>query len=398
MSSAYAHRMGSEAIQITGPDGAPVANRAVTVRQLRGEILFGCAGFETVQFVNGELKEEEKERSEARVEKMLDLFHFITLPFYWGRFEPERGSPDTERLLKTAAWLRKKGCAVKGHPLCWHTVTAPWLLDLSDGEILAAQLARIKRDVAAFDGLIDIWDVINEVVIMPVFDRYDNGITRVCKREGRVELVRKVFAEAKAANPKATLLINDFDMSEDYGNLIEELLAAGVPISAIGLQSHMHQGCWSYEKTEEVLGRFERFGLPLHFTEVNLVSGELMPPSIADLNDFAPDDWPSTPEGETRQAEELEAFYKWLFRCPLVEAVTYWSFTDGGWLNAPAGLMTKDARAKPAYDALYQLIKHEWHTPEMQVITDEYGYAEIRGFRGRYVAEFHGGRMEFSIG
>jgi GH35 family endo-1,4-beta-xylanase len=390
--------MGSGAVQIFGPDGQPAVSREVTVKQITGDVLFGCAGFETVQLVSGEWEGEEKVCAGIRVEKMLDLFNAITLPFYWGRFEPERGKPDTARLMNAAKWLREQGCSVKGHPLCWHTVTAPWLLDLSDEEILAVQLERIKRDVVEFEGVIDMWDVINEVVIMPVFDRYDNGITRICKREGRVGLVRKVFAEAKAANPNATLLINDFNMSEDYSNLIEELLAAEIPISAIGLQSHMHQGCWSREKTEEVLERFERFGLPLHFTEINLVSGEIMPKHIVDLNDFAPDEWLSTPEGEARQAEEVAAFYSLLFQCPLVEAVTYWSFTDGGWLNAPAGLMTKDARVKPAYDALYQLIKNEWRTPNLRVITDEYGYAEVSGFRGGYVAEFDGGSMEFSIG
>ncbi|MDR0293900.1 MAG: endo-1,4-beta-xylanase [Oscillospiraceae bacterium] len=398
MNSAYSNRIGSEAIQIIGRDGKPAVRRPVMVRQLAGSVLFGCAGFEAVPLVNGELEGEENVYAEARVRKMLDLFNFVTLPFYWGRFEPERGKPDTARLLKTAKWLRERGCAVKGHPLCWHTVTAPWLLELSDGEILEAQLERIRRDVTGFAGVIDIWDVINEAVIMPVFDRYDNGITRICKQEGRAGLVKQVFAEAKRANPGALLLINDFDMSEDYAALIGELLEAGVPIGAIGLQSHMHQGCWSRERTEQALSRFERFGLPLHFTEVNLVSGELMPEHVVDLNDYEPDVWPSTPEGEARQAEEAAEFYKLLFRCPLVEAITYWDFSDGGWLNAPAGLMTKDARVKPAYDALYQLIKNEWRTPDLRVMTDENGYAEITGFRGRYTAEFDGGGMEFTIG
>ncbi|MCL2002917.1 MAG: endo-1,4-beta-xylanase [Oscillospiraceae bacterium] len=322
------------------------------------KMLHGCAGFESVQVVNGALSGKEKEYAEVRVEKMLELFNFITLPFYWGRFEPERGKPDTERILAAAKWLKERGITVKGHPLCWHTVCAPWLLDgLTDEQILDLQLERITRDVTAFRGVIDMWDVINEVVIMPIFDRYDNGVTRICKKYGQVGLVKMVFEAARAANPDATLLINDFDMSEDYSDLIEKLLDAGIKIDAIGLQSHMHQGCWSAEKTETVLKRFERFGLPLHFTEINLVSGDLMPAHIVDLNDFNPDDWPTTPEGEARQAAELTAFYTRILQSPLVEATTYWSFSDGGWLNAPAGLMTKDARVKPSYDALRKIIQ-----------------------------------------
>ena len=397
MSNACQHRKGSKKVLFTFSDGRPVAGSKVTVRQLAGSVMFGCAGFESVQVVNGDLAGDEKACAETRVQKMMEIFDFITLPFYWGRFEPERGKPDTARILKGAKWLQERGCAVKGHPLCWHTVSADWLLELSDEEILEAQLARIKRDVTDFAGVIDMWDVINEAVIMPVFDRYDNGITRICKREGRVGLVKKVFDEARRANPDATLLINDFDMSTDYSDLVKELLDKGVCIDAIGLQSHMHQGSWSKEHTEEVLTRFSTFGLPLHFTEINMVSGELMPKRIVDLNDFIPDEWPSTPEGEERQARELVDFYKMLYNCPLVEAVTYWSFTDGGWLNAPAGLMTRDARVKPSYEALYQLIKKDWLTPEYTVQTDENGFAEVSGFRGKYEAEFNGGRMGFVI-
>jgi len=397
MNNEYPHRRATKIIQIKDTGDHPAANKKISIRQKKGSVMFGCAGFETIQVVNNSIEGKEMTYAKARVEKMLEIFDFITLPFYWGRYEPERGKPDTKRTKKAAEWLQEQGCAVKGHPLCWHTVCADWLLEMTDEEILKTQLARIKREVTDFAGVIDIWDVINEVVIMPVFDRYDNAVTRICKREGQVGLVKKVFDEAKQANPGATLLINDFDMSTDYSDLIVKLLDAGVCIDAIGLQSHMHQGVWPEEKTLEILDRFSTFKLPLHFTEINLVSGELMPLHIVDLNDFVPEEWASTPEGEARQAEELAGFYKLLYNCPLVEAVTYWSFSDGGWLNAPAGLMTKEARVKPAYNALYQLIKNEWLTPEQQVETDENGFTEVSGCRGSYTAEFNGGTMEFTI-
>ncbi len=59
----------------------------------------------------------------------------MTLPFYWGWFEPQRGTPDSERLGTTAQWFADRGAVAKGHPLCWHTETAPWLLDLPTDEI-----------------------------------------------------------------------------------------------------------------------------------------------------------------------------------------------------------------------------------------------------------------------
>ena len=218
----------------------------------------------------------------------------------------------------TARWFVDRDVAVKGHPLCWHTETAPWLSDLTTDEIAAAQVARIRREVEDFRGLIDTWDVINEVVIMPVFDRYDNGITRLARELGRVGIVRLVFDAARAANPTATLLINDFDLSADYERLIEDCLAAGITIDAIGMQSHMHQGYWGEERTLELLERYARFGLPLHWTESTLVSGELMPPEIVDLNDHQVDEWPTTPDGEARQADEVERHYRTLVGHPAV--------------------------------------------------------------------------------
>ena len=59
---------------------------------------------------------------------------------------------------------------VKGHPLCWHTVCADWLMKYDNETILKKQLERIDREVLGFKGIIDMWDVINEVVIMPIFN------------------------------------------------------------------------------------------------------------------------------------------------------------------------------------------------------------------------------------
>lgn len=88
-----------------------------------------------------------------------------------------RGRPDTARLLAAARWFAERGVQVKGHPLLWHTLTAPWLLDLPPEEVERAQRERIRREVAGFAGVIDAWDVANEAVIMPVFTAEENGIS-----------------------------------------------------------------------------------------------------------------------------------------------------------------------------------------------------------------------------
>ena len=184
-------------------------------------------------------------------------------------------------------------------------------------------------------------------------------------------------------------MLNDFNTSISYEILIDGCLSAGVPISAIGIQSHQHQGYWGKEKIEEVLERYSHFGLPIHFTENTILSGSLVPEYIEDLNDWQVEEWPSTPEGEERQCKELEEMYRMLFAHPLVEAITTWDFRDGAWLKAPSGIIRKDGTVKPAYDMLKNLIHKEWSTDET-LTTDENGFVKLDAFKGEYNIEAKG--------
>ena len=379
-------------------DGSPLANQSVLVEQKNHRFLFGSTwGDSSLALANGELSGQAKEQAELRNERFVQLFNLATLPFYWARFEPQRGQPQTQRILNAARWYLDHQCVVKGHPLCWHTLTADLLLTLSTPEILQAQLARIQRDVSDFAGVIDVWDVVNEAVIMPIFDRYANGITRLCKELGRVKLIRTMFEAVRAVNPAATLLLNDFDVSPAYDILVEGCLEAGIPIDVIGIQSHMHQGYWGVERTQRVLEQFTRFNLPIHFTENTLVSGQLMPPEIVDLNDYQVSDWPSTPEGEERQAQEVVLHYKTLLAHPAVQAITWWDLTDGGWLNAPAGLLRRDQSPKPAYTELLKLIKGEWWLAPTKMTTDANGQFSFTGFLGEYELSLGNQKTLFSL-
>ena len=389
------HRRASARLQILNPDGTAAANRRVTVDQKSHQFLFGCGAFDAVQLMKTQ-DESRKAFLSQRMEQWLKLFNYGTLPFYWGRYEPAEGQTAYQETMAAAKWLKEKGVRVKGHPLCWHTACAPWLMAFSNEEILRRQLERIHRDVTAYKGVIDMWDVINEVVIMPVFDKYDNAIARICKDLGRIRLVKEVFAAAKESNPDAMLLINDFNTSVSYEILLEGLLEAGVPISAIGIQSHQHQGYWGLEKLNDVLTRFSRFGLPIHFTENTLISGEIMPPHIVDLNDWQVDSWPSTKEGEERQAREISEMYSVLFAHPLVEAITTWDFNDGCWLKAPSGFVREDNSEKPSYHALMKLIHGEWETHET-LTTDSEGRLSFTGFKGEYALRSDHGSAVFSL-
>jgi GH35 family endo-1,4-beta-xylanase len=412
------HRSHSALISLRRPDGTPVADTEVVARQVRHDFAFGNIGFDFVDLAAGEVGIDadgphvfggaDRDSAEQLVELWLDVFNTATLPFYWAGFEPAEGRPDTERMLAAARWFRDRGVSLKGHPLVWHTLAPAWLRGRPDPEIEDVVRARVRREVTAFSGLIDTWDAINEVVIMPVFDNEaeQNAVTRLCRRIGRIPMVRLAFDEARNAGDRAgdgpgagvRLVLNDFDMSTAYECLIEGVLEAGIQVDAIGLQSHMHQGYWGEERTLATLERFARFGLPLQMTETTLLSGDLMPADIEDLNDYQPPSWPSTPEGEERQADELVRHYRTLLSHPSVEAVNYWGITDrGAWLGAPAGLVRPDGTPKPAYDALRRLVKEEWWLAPTTLRTDHEGRVRVEGWYGDYAVDCAGTTATFAL-
>ncbi|WP_062132439.1 endo-1,4-beta-xylanase [Demequina aestuarii] len=386
------HRMGEGTVTVTDGAGTPLAEREVIVEQTRHDFSFGNIGFDLVEWIGGDGEAgthlfggASAASAPLLAEKYLELHNATTLPFYWRGFEPRRGSPDTDRLHRAAQWFVDRGVAVKGHPLLWHTLAPQWLLDLDDEEAESVMRAHIARETREFAGVVDLWDAINEAVILPVFTAERNAVTRLAQSKGRLEMVRLAFESAREGNGHARLVLNDFDLSFDYERVIEECLDAGIEIDAIGLQTHMHQGYRGEEAVWDILERFARFGLPLQMTETTLVSGDLMPAHIVDLNDYVVDDWPSTPEGEARQADEVVRHYRTLVSHPAVESITYWGLTDeGAWLGAPAGLLRRDGSAKPAFDALVELIKDEWWMSPTAVRTDGDGRVQIRGFAGDY--------------
>jgi GH35 family endo-1,4-beta-xylanase len=402
------HRYGEVELTLLDLEGAPLPDTSVTVEQRRHAFAFGNIAFDLVRMVGGPdpvatagiegFGADASLDLERYADLWLGLFDTATLPFYWGRYEPRRGAPDTERVRATARWLADRGVRLKGHPLVWHTVQPDWLLGLPLDEVERLLRARVRDVVSGFVGVIDAWDAINEAVIMPLFANGANAITPLARARGRIHMIRLAFEEARTANPHATLVLNDFDLSSAYECLIDGVLEAGIRIDAIGLQTHMHQGYRGEAWTLEVLDRFARYGLPIHMTETSLVSGHLMPPDIVDLNDYRVAEWPTTTAGEERQAHEVVRHYRTLLGHPAVQAITYWGLTDSGaWLGAPVGLVHRDGTPKPSYEALRDLIRGEWWLGPTVMRTDAGGRVSVRGWLGDYAVNLGAAGAAFEV-
>lgn len=374
------YRTAEVTLTVTDADGTPMADVEVTVRMVRQKFLFGCHIFNLNP-------ESAAEKDRAYGEKLQGLLNFATLPFYWRSYERSEGHTRADHILKMAEWCKDRGIRTKGHPLVW-TLEPAWLTGKTPAEGEALFWQRITREVEQFRGLIDTWDVLNEAVVGPDQAEARNAqtILRLYQRDGRGAVIERAFAVARKAGAEATLILNDFRTDEPYVGLLADALAAGVPIDAIGIQSHMHGEYWGAQKAWDVCERFARFEKPLHFTELTILSGESVGP--IDWEDRRRTRWATSSEHEERQAERAAEFYRVLFSHPAVEAITWWDLSDeGAWMGAPAGLIHKDMTPKPAYLALRKLIREEWWTGPLTLKADRSGKVEFRGFLGEYVVE-----------
>ncbi len=377
------HRKGDIVLRLTNNGRLPPPGLHVRIRQTRHAFLFGCNIFKLGTCGNPE--------ANAAYEKhYAALLNYATLPFYWWGYEKERGKPDHDKTKVMADWCSAHNVTTKGHPLAWNYFDPKWLPD-DQKEVLRLQLERIEECSRRFAGQIGIWDVVNEAT------HYDRGeckknspkLTKVIRNMGVGPFVRAAFEAARKGNPKATLVINDYAVGDEYvAKVIDELVDdEGKPLyDIIGIQSHQHGGPWPTTKIWEVCERFARYGKPLHFTETTFLSGELGWNLRDQRREKDPKfKWASTPEGEKRQAEEVVRFYTILFSHPAVEAITWWDFTDyHSWQGAPAGLIREDMTPKPAYEELMKRIKGTWWTTETVATVEGNGEVRFRGFLGDY--------------
>lgn len=357
------HRKADVTVRVVDRQSRPLAGAQVEVEQTRHAFLFGCNIFLLFNY--------QGEQHEKYGKQFSALLNYATLAFYWGAYEPERGRKGREQQERIARWCKERGIVTKGHPLVWHDVYPRWAPNSPD-ETIPLLRERVREIVSQFAGLIDRWDVVNEATVS---ERFDNGVGNWVKRDGAAAVVAECLSWARAANPKAILLYNEFNISPAFERLVEELIRRKAPVDAIGIQSHMHGGEWPLERAWQVCETYARFGKPLHFTETTVLSGE--------HGYMRPRPWPTTPDGEAQQADYVEKFYTILFSHPAVEAITWWDFMDGGWMGAPAGLVREDLSPKPVYHRLMRLVKGRWWTKEV-VRTNARGEARLRGFLGDY--------------
>ncbi|MCX6007300.1 MAG: endo-1,4-beta-xylanase [Chloroflexi bacterium] len=319
------------------------------------------------------------------------LFNFGTLPFYWDQYETKEGTTNEQALRAMADWSRKRAIVTQGQPLISASAVPSWAPPSSQ-DMQNSLEKRLKGITDAFCGLVDYWTVVDEPISG---QRVNNQLGSWLNTRTPAVACADALGWARSGCPKATMIINDYRTDQDYRDLLQNILRQKGKFDAIGIQSHMHRGNWPLYQVWDICDRFEDFDVPIHFTEVTVLSGVYN----TGIGTAVPAQWPSTTEGEAAQADYVEKFYTLLFSHPSVQAITWWDFSDlGAWQGAPAGLLRTDMTKKPAYNKLLKLIRSDWWSFG-NVYTNDNGGAVFRGFYGNYklTVEKEGKTVEASI-
>lgn len=352
------YRKGDAKIVILNNKGRPIEGVSVKVEQISHDFLFGCNIYILDALPDKELNEKYKVLFKR-------LLNYATVPFYWRGFEHEKGKPGYARTDHIVRWCMENGIVTKGHPLVWtHPAGVPtWLDESNPAEVKQLLEQRVTDIVSHYKGQINIWDVVNE-----------STHTRTFAGLSMFDYTALPFRWARKANPNAVLIVNEFGVvgpkggDDKFYNLLNEMKQNNVPFDVIGIQTHMHGGPFSLVEIIETLDRYSTLGKPIHFTETTVLSGGKE----------------TTPEGEKKQAEYVEQFYRVCFSHPAVKAITWWDFSDANaWKGVAAGLVRKDMSPKPAYLVLDRLINKEWRT-NTEGVTSKDGSFGFRGFYGKY--------------
>lgn len=232
-----------------------------------------------------------------------------------------------DRLFAFAAAYRQQ---VRGHNLCWHEQLPAWFSSVATKDNAATLLTQHIQTVAGrYTGRVHSWDVVNEAVYLQ--DGRPDGL----RNSPWLQLIgpsyiELAFTAATKADPHAKLTYNDYDIELDTPEqtakrgqvllLVRRLIARGVPLHAIGIQSHLQAtGPKPGAGVISMIREAARLGLEVYITEMDVNTHQL--DGGADAQDAA-------------VAEVYKSYLGLVLAEPNVKAVLTWGITDAHtWLN-----------------------------------------------------------------
>ncbi|GII76352.1 beta-xylanase [Sphaerisporangium rufum] len=278
----------------------------------------------------------------------------------WDATEPREGEFTFTEADHLVGYATEHGLKVRGHTLAWHSQTPDWVFKDGDRDLSAsaadkALLLRRLEDhvrtlVTRYRGKIDSWDVVNEVVD----ENRPDGMRRSpwFLITGH-DFIRTAFRAARAADPGATLVLNDYNTEfprkrKAVYDLVKKLRAEGVPVDAVGHQLHVNIEQPPAAEIEKTIETFARLGVRQQVTELDVS----VYPDFVSSYDTVP------AEVLLRQGYRYKEIFD-VFRRQAagLSSVTLWGLADDDtWLSSfpitrlnPPLPFDDELQAKPAY-------------------------------------------------
>ncbi|HUB53504.1 MAG TPA: endo-1,4-beta-xylanase [Terracidiphilus sp.] len=220
---------------------------------------------------------------------------------------------------------------MRGHTLCWHQSVPAWIKTIdSKDEIRQIFVDHITTVCKHYAGKMQSWDVVNEAIEPD--DKLPGGLRKSFWYENLgPDYIDLAFHTARAADPSVKLTYNDYGIEGDSDNdaekrrLILEMVKGmknrGVPIDAIGVQSHLNAGEEYGQGVADYIEAIHQLGLEVYLTEL-------------DVNDdsTATDD---VPQRDAVVAKTYTDFLTAALPNPAVKLVLTWDLSDKyTWLNS----------------------------------------------------------------
>ncbi|MBB6118301.1 endo-1,4-beta-xylanase [Nocardiopsis algeriensis] len=266
----------------------------------------------------------------------------------WESVQPQRGQFNWSGADRLVDFAQANGQDVYGHTLVWHSQLPSWVSNggFSGPELEQVMEEHISTTVGRYRGDIDYWDVVNEA-----FNEDGSFRDSVFHRTLGEGYIATALEMAHEADPNARLFINDYNVeginakSDGLYRLASSLLAQGVPLHGVGLQSHLIVGQVP-SSMQANIQRFADLGLEVVITEVDIRTST-----------------PASQQALQQQANDYRTVFEACLAVDGCGGVTVWGVADPhSWIpdtfpGQGAALPYDDNyQPKPAYWAMHEAL------------------------------------------
>lgn len=246
----------------------------------------------------------------------------------WGPLSPAPGKYDFREADVLMDFAEKNGQKVRGHNLIWHDELPKWFPGpITKANAQQAMIDHIRTEMQHFAGQIHSWDVVNEG-IDPKDGRPDGLRKTPWLALVGDDYIELAYRTARQADPKALLTYNDYGI--EYPDqetkraavlaMIRRMKATGVPIDAVGVQSHIKADVPPPgRELQNFVREMAKLDLQVFVTELDVNDGKVRG-SIQDR--------------DAAVAKVYREYLTMMLAEPNVKAVLTWGITDRNtWLN-----------------------------------------------------------------